>query len=232
MLKIENPRVYGIIDALRGMRNPLNSWAKNDSSCKYDPTTGSITELTLGPNDKKLCETLTHGGQPHRKFLRQISVTMDITAPVYWWAEMDTYKVSTTRNSCSMQHKGASRDFTSDDFTIDCMNADPKVPTILDKTDFQQIFFDTKTILDIVNKWRRAYVASKDYTYFRLMRQMTPMGYNYKATWTANYEVLLNIYEWRHNHKLVEWHDFCNEISKLPGMDIFISASSKQQTQQ
>lgn len=224
---IENIRVYGILDAIRGMRNPLNSWAKNDTTCEFDPNTGSVVSVKFGPNDTKLCKALTTGGQPHRKFLRQISVIMDITAPTYWWAEMDTYKIATTRNSCSVQHKGSSRDFTTDDFTIECMGNESPEPTVLDKTDFQKIFFDAKTIIDIVNRWRKAYVDTKDYTYFRLMRQFLPMGYNYKATWTANYETLLNIYEWRRNHKLKEWHKLCHVIESLPGMDMFIDAIKK-----
>lgn len=221
-MTLENIKVFGFVDALRGMRNPLNSWDKGDSTVKFSTEDGSITTVELGPNDTRLCKALVSGGQPHRKFLRQIFVTMDITAPTYWWAEMDTYKVSTTRNSCSVQHKGSSRDFTTDDFTIDCMNYSAPEPNILDKSDYQQIFSDSKTIIDIVNKWRRMFVASKDYTYFRLMRQFLPMGYNYKATWSANYETLVNIYQWRHNHKLSEWHVFCNEVAKLPGMDIFL----------
>jgi hypothetical protein len=99
MVLVENMKAYGILDALRGMRNPLNSWDKNDSTCKCDPNDGHVVELNLGPNDMKLCKALTIGGPPHRKFLRQIPVTMDITAPMYWWAEMDTYRIGTERLS-------------------------------------------------------------------------------------------------------------------------------------
>ena len=218
-MKIENIKVFGIIDAIRGMRNPLNSWARNDSTCECDPTDGHILKLDLGENDKKLCSTLVHGGMPHRKFLRQIPITMDITAPTYWWAEMDTYKVGTTRNSCSVQHKGDSRDFTVDDFTFEGHET-------LSGIDYSEMLVDQELIISILNKWRKRYVDSgkRSYTYFRAMRQFLPMGYNYKATWTGNYETLLNIYEWRKNHKLVEWHTFCDEIKKLPGMDIFLNA--------
>jgi len=221
MMKLENIRVYGILDAVRGMRNPLNSWAKNDTTCTFDPTYGNVTSVKFGPNDEKLCRALTHGGSPHRKFLRQISVTMDITAPTYWWAEMDTYKISTTRNSCSLQHKGASREYTIDDFTFD----GPDYPTknSIDLFENSQLEKDKSTMLEIVNRWRNKYIENKDdYTYFRIMRQFIPMGYNYKATWSGNYEILLNIYEWRKNHKLVEWIKFCENIATLPGMDIFI----------
>lgn len=218
-IKVENIKVYGILDALRGMRNPLNSWSKNDTTCKCDPNDGSIVEVNIGPNDTKLCKILSKGGAPHRKYLRQISVTMDITAPTYWWAEMDTYKICTTRNSCSLQHKGASRDFTKDDFTFEDLNT-------LSTFDYAEILNDQKTIIEIVNKWRKKYVeesGSTDYSLFRVMRQFIPMGYNYKTTWTANYEVLLNIYHWRKNHKLVEWHEFCDIIKTLPGMNVFLT---------
>lgn len=215
-MKIENLHTYGWVDAIRGMRNPLNSWDKADSKFEFDPGTGSLTKAEFGPNDKSLMERLVKGGQPHRKFLRQIMVTMDITAPTYWWAEMDTYKVSTTRDSCSIQHKGASRDFEISDFSFDIpqLDAGRSIPGVG--------IADSKTVIDIVNKYRRLYVETKDYMYFRLMRQFLPSGYNYKATWSGNLEVLLNIYEWRHNHRLREWHEFCDEISKIPGMEIFL----------
>lgn len=225
-MTIENIKVYGILDALRGMRNPLNSWHLNDSTCDCAPDDGRVLSVRIGPNDEKLCRALVHGGHPHRKFLRQVSVTMDITAPTYWWAEMDTYKVSTTRNSCSVQHKGASRDFTEDDFTFDGLEDG------LGTLDYAEMLGDQRKVLEIVNKWRQKYVESGkvNYNLFRVMRQFLPMGYNYKATWTGNYEVLLNIYDWRRHHKLKEWHVFCDEIEKLPGMDIFINAMKKEET--
>lgn len=217
MLTIKNAKVFGILEAIRGMRNPLNSWDKNDSSCKIDPTDGHVTELILGPNDRKLCLALDHGGQPHRKFLRQIPVVMDITAPTYWWAEMDTYKVATTRNSCSVQHKGASKDFTEDDFTFENLSS-------LGVLDYAELLKDSKTIIEIVNKWRAKYIegGKANYSLFRVMRQLLPMGYNYTATWSGNYETLLNIYEWRRNHRLKEWHEFCDVVEGLPGMDVFL----------
>lgn len=210
-MKIENLHTYGWVDALRGMRNPLNSWEKADSKFEFDPMTGSLLKAEFGPNDKSLMERLVKGGQPHRKFLRQIFVTMDITAPTYWWAEMDTYKVSTTRDSCSIQHKGASRDFEVSDFSFDTL--------CVPDTGGNE---DAKTVMDIVNKYRRLYVETKDYAYFRLMRQFLPSAYNYKATWSGNLEVLLNIYEWRHDHRLSEWHEFCAEIRKIPGTEMFL----------
>ena len=206
-MKIEHINTYGWNDALRGMRNPLNSWNRGDSSFKYDSENGSIKEFQIGPNDEKLIKALTHGGSPHRKFLRSITVSMDITAPTYWWAEMDTYKVSTTRNSCSLQHKGDSSDFTVDDFTFENLDT-------LSTVDYTEMLNDQETIINIINKWRNKYINGEktDYNLFRVMRQFIPMSYNYKATWTANYEILLNIYFWRKNHKLIEWRNFCSEI--------------------
>ena len=143
---------------------------------------------------------------------------MDITAPAYWWAEMDTYKICSTRNSCSVQHKGSSRDFNLTDFTIDDMIENHK-----NNIEFNSWYIEKyKDILATMNHLRELYLNTKDYTYFRLLRQIMPMGYNYKATWSGNYEILLNIYEWRSNHKLKEWHELCNIIKTLPGMDIFI----------
>lgn len=226
MLVVEKMKAFGILDALRGMRNPLNSWDKNDSKCRCDVEDGHVIELEIGPNDKKLCSALILGGPPHRKFLRQIHVSMDIIAPMYWWAEMDTYKISSTRNSCSVQHKGASRDFVDDDFTFEA-EADG-----LGVLDYGEMLKDQSTIISIVNKWRQKYVDSgkTDYTLFRVMRQFMPSGYNYKTTWTGNYEVLMNIYKWRKNHKLKEWHVFCSEIEKLPGMDFFLTLQKTETT--
>lgn len=213
-MTVENIKVFGFADALRGMRNPLNSWARNDSKFVCDQNDGHVISAELGPNDVTLCKTLVHGGQPHRKFLRQIFVTMDITAPMYWWAEMDTYKVSTTRNSCSVQHKGASRDFEIGDFTFDLY------PSEEEQTELAK---DANTVINIINKYRRKFVegGKKNYAYFRTMRQFMPSAYNYKATWSGNYEILLNIYQWREKHLLKEWHVLCDEIRKLPAMDIF-----------
>ena len=224
-LKIENLKSFGIVDALRGMRNPLNSWSKNDSKCKCDPDDGHVIELEIGPNDQKLLRALTAGGPPHRKLLRQIPVTMDITAPMYWWAEMDTYKISTTRNSCSIQHKGASREFVDSDFTFEDIST-------LGTLDYAEVLSDVRTVVGIVNKWRNKYVdgGKTNYSLFRVMRQFLPSGYNYKATWSGNYEVLMNIYKWRKNHKLREWHEFCDEIEKLPGMKFLLTLEKLETT--
>lgn len=221
-MKIENVRVFGFMDALRGMRNPLNSWDRADSDFRYSEENGSLISYHIGPNDEKLCRTLVNGGPPHRKFMRQIFIEMDITAPMYWWAEMDTYKVGTTRNSCSVQHKGSSRDFTEEDFTFDSLT-DEKY------TEDERFMLadDIGEMIDILNRWRQKYVETKDYTYFRLMRQFMGSGYNYKATWSGTYENVYNIYEWRHNHKLKEWHSLCDVIENMPAMDIFLERFKK-----
>ena len=205
MIKIENTRVYNIKDALRGMRNPKNSWHKNDTTTVCDITDGHIVETHIGPNDTALAQTLIKAGTEHRKFLRQIFVSADFTMPNYLSNEFDTYKLCTTRNSCSVQHKGSSRDFVPSDFTFDDMS-NP----------------DIDIVVGLVNKYRQKFIESGDYSDFRTMRQFMGMNYNYKFTWTGNYEVLLNIYRQRKTHKLKEWHEICDWIKSLPGMDVFL----------
>ena len=212
-MKIENVHTYGWADAIRSMRNPLNSWNRIDSKTECDPVYGSTTNLEIGENDAKLIKALTIGGHPHRKFLRQIFVTFDITMPSYVWAEFDTYKVSTVRNSCSFQHKGTAKEFELSDFTIDDNHKENEI--------YEDIFIELDNHWDntisIINKLRDKYNETKDYKYFRAIRQILPSGYNYKATWSGNYESLLNMYFWRHEHKLIEWHEFCDiMLEKIP----------------
>lgn len=197
MIKIENVEVYGWESAIRGCRNPKNSWDRMDS---YQDTTC----YRIGPNDHNLMMRLAKAGSEHAKYRRMIEVWCDVTCPSYVAAEVDTYKVGTVRNSCSLQHKGASRDFTLDDFTFD--------PAIK-KEDMQEA-------IDKVNAYRRLYVDTKDYTYFLAMRQIMPMGYNYRFTFHTNYETLSNIYRQRKNHKLPEWREFCQWIKTLPYSEI------------
>lgn len=211
LVKIENTEIALWKTAIRGMRNPKNSWDRMDSDFS-DPE-----HPVLGPNDLKLAKTLIAGGPVHRKFLRMIVVGCDITGPAYWVPEFDTYKVGTVRDSCSFMHKGASRDFTSDDFTIENFS-------FVDDPDGQtREFFDD--VIEDLNAVRRKYLDTKDMRYFRLLRQMLPHAYNIRFTWTANYEILMNIYQWRHNHRLAEWHEFCNWIEGLPYMVEFLQAA-------
>ena len=194
MLLIENTEVFGWEAAIRGMRNPYNSWNKSDS--QYIP---GCYILTIGPNDLKLMQNLSKAGPDHGKFLRMINVACDITAPVYMWAEIDTYKVSTVRNSCSFMHKGVSKPFELNDFTIE-----------------HGCEFEMLTIIETLNYLRHLYLESKDFKYFRMIRQLLPQGYLVKSTWQANYQVLKNIYYARKNHRLLEWHTFCDWIEALP----------------
>lgn len=218
MIKIENVEVFGWEAAIRGMRNPLNSWDKSDS--KWESTTYESDEdsplsfeftdesFSIGSNDLKLMQSLIKAGTDHSKFMRMINVTMDITAPMYWAKELDTYKIGTVRNSCSTMHKIHSKEFTLDDFSHEHLGDKEK-----------QILLTT---IEAMNESRDAFVTwnenykhdKKDYWW--QMIQLLPSSYNQKFTWQANYQVLRNIYFARRNHKLDEWRDFCKIIEKLP----------------
>ncbi len=216
-MKFENTEVMGMLSALRGMRNPMNSWSRGDSMVDNK---GSII---LGDNDRKTVKALCNApSDSDSKFLRMIYVTTDITAPVYWWREMDQYKVATTTDSCSMQHKGASRDFTLDDLAIDIPGG---------FNDNEKLLREYTALwqgqLDTVNFFRKKFLETKDYTYFRIMRQFMPMGYEYKETWSANYAVIRNIVRQRKNHKLSEWHEFCDWAKTLPYADLMIFNEEK-----
>lgn len=189
-----NTQVFNLQGAFRGMRQPLQSFDKSDS-CNF------FNSFIIGEKDMELAQNLlSSGSSSDDKFMRQIFVTVDIVAPSYFLSELDTYKVATTRNSSSLQHKGMSRDYTLDDFTFD-----------------EKDNFDLNQIIDIINKYRRLYKETNDYKYFRMMRQLMPMGYEYNIAWTANYEVLRNIYFQRKNHRLKEWsEDFMGWIDDLP----------------
>lgn len=214
MIKIENTEVFGWESAIRGMRNPMNSWDKSDSwyGCKYGDyghteadTCGDACrfdcEHILGPNDLDLMRKLVIAGSDHSKFMRMINVTCDITAPLYWWKEMDTYKVGTVRNSCSTMHKIHAKEFTKDDFSIENVLDD------VDRCDY---------IIGRLNYARKMYLETQDKRYWYSMIQILPSSYNQRATVQMNYQVLRNIYHSRKNHKLDEWHDFCHWVESLP----------------
>lgn len=193
-MEFKNTKVFNFEGAFRGMRNPLNSWKMSDSY--YDDG-----EYILGNKDIELAQKLIAGGSEHRKFLRQIFVSVDITAPVYWLAELDTYKVGTTRNSTSFMHKGVSKPFTIEDFEID----DGSYPEIWNQ------------LIISLNKLRDIYLETKDYEVFRMIRQLLPMSYKYTSTITLNYEIVYNMYHQRKNHRLKEWSvDFVNWVKTLP----------------
>ena len=206
MLKIENFEVLGWEHAIRGMRNPMNSWEKSDSvftphELEDWPHNTIKTFDDLGPNDYTLMKNLRNAGTDHRKFMRMITVYLDITAPLYWWKEFDTYKVGTVANSCSTMHKIHAKEFTLDDFSCEKLY-DP--------------LGDLRPIVDRLNVYRERYLETKDKNDWWQMIQLLPTSYNQKRTVMLNYEVLANIYKSRKHHRLDEWHTLCDWISELP----------------
>lgn len=210
MIKITDTEVVGWEHAIRGMRNPLNSWDKSDSDwnfdCIEDPdnfyTYKTKDEYEVGPNDLGLMKRLRKAGTDHRKFMRMIIVYVDICAPIYWVAELDTYKVATVRNSCSFMHKGTSKEFTKDMFSWHG----------LDETDPDYVEF----VLKKMNELRDKYLETKNNIVFQQLRDICPQGQNIRFTYMCNYETLANIYKSRKDHRLWEWHEFCDWIRELP----------------
>lgn len=225
MLTIDKAETYGWEAAIRGMRNPKNSWDKSDSKKLYAEVycEPSLTEpfIEVGPNDLDLMNRLCVAGTDHRKFMRMIIVYCDITAPLYWWKEFDTYKVGTVANSCSTMHKIQAKKFTLDDFSHDHLleEAEDFEVGVWWGTD-ADTSIEPKDLLELtisgLNKYRNAYLETKDKKYWWQMIQLLPSSYNQKRTVMLNYEVLANIYKSRKNHKLDEWHAFCDWIKTLP----------------
>lgn len=210
MLKIENTEVMGWEHAIRGMRNPKNSWEKSDSG--YCDTIGDKfgdvikpENYRLGPNDFDLMTTLRNAGTDHRKFMRMITVYLDITAPLYWWKEFDTYKVGTVANSCSTMHKIAAKEFTLEDFSHEHLD-------VVSRSCLEGVIHILNLNRDSFNK--NAYDDPK--IPWWQMIQLLPSSYNQKRTVMLNYEVLANIYKSRRHHKLDEWHTLCDWIESLP----------------
>lgn len=230
MLKIENVDVMGWEAAIRGMRNPMNSWGKSDSGWEpqFDTTQGPVAgEFVIGPNDHDLMMRLRNAGTDHRKFMRMITVYLDITAPLYWWKEFDTYKVGTVANSCSTMHKIADKEFTLNDFSCEHLNdelhhRDWIESAIVDEdiTYSHKVWMTPLDILrstiEMLNAYRKSYLETKDKQDWWQMIQLLPSSYNQRRTIMLNYEVLTNIYKSRRNHKLDEWHTFCDWIEDLP----------------
>ena len=242
MLKIENTDVVGWEAAIRGMRNPMNSWEKSDSIFVNDgeyhdicgnsgPFNGTVTDtfFEMGENDLDLMMRLRNAGTDHRKFMRMIAVYADITAPLYWWKEFDTYKVGTVANSCSTMHKIADKKFTLEDFSHEHLIFEDDVNYI------DMIGWLQKQI-DILNEWRLTYLDVKDSPisaesakkYWWQMIQLLPSSYNQKRTVMLNYEVLANMYKSRKNHKLDEWKDFCKWIEGLPYSELITGQSVEE----
>lgn len=211
MIEISNEQTYGWEETIRGMRNPMNSWDKSDSyechstggcSCERERynDNGFCHNINLGTNDLSLMKKLIKAGTDHSKFMRMITVYCDITAPLYWWKEYDTYKIGTVANSCSTMHKIHAKEFTMDDFShegIDDTNILWSIPAEL-------------------NKWRKLYIETQNKYYWHQMIKILPTSYNQKRTVQLNYAVLRNMYHSRKNHKLDEWHTFCEWVETLP----------------
>lgn len=211
MIKVENIDYWGFEHAIRGLRNPMNSWDKSDSEWRiYTPEYPHLSEAKyeIGKNDLTLMRRLYKAGSEHRKYLRQIFVSMDITAPLYWWKEFDTYKVGTVANSCSTMHKIAAKEFELDDFSHE---------HLLDTG-----MWLLETMIDRLNKWRSVYVLGnqvyepKDKEIWWQMIQLLPSSYNQKRTVTMNYENVISMIKQRTGHKLDEWNDFVKKLRQLP----------------
>ena len=235
MLKIENTEVMGWEHAIRGMRNPKNSWEKSDSKFYEDIDFGSdnyidqrYAYIILGPNDYDLMTRLRNAGTDHRKFMRMITVYLDITAPLYWWKEFDTYKVGTVANSCSTMHKIHAKEFTLEDFSHEHL-LEPKDVHFPDDSCCNETWEGCGIIAPIdileetvhmLNKARKMFLETNDKKYWWQMIQLLPTSYNQKRTVMLNYEVLANIYKSRKDHKLDCWHTFCDWIKLLPYSEI------------
>jgi hypothetical protein len=248
MIKIENVEVSGYNAAMRGMRNPMNSWDKSDSeycwqwydeecpkNCPYRSVCDGCTQQTfIGPNDLKLAKKLVLAGSDHSKFMRFIDVSLDITAPLYWWKEFDTYKVGTVRNSCSTMHKIHDKEFTLEDFSNEHLIRDDD--PLMDS--FESVFYSDSPInnlectIDKLNECRRLFmdesVEDDKKIYWWQMIQLLPSSYNQRATIKLNYEVLRNIYFARRNHKLDEWRKFCEWIESLPYSELITATKEKE----
>lgn len=226
MIKIENTEIVGWEAAIRGMRNPLNSWEKSDSKW-YSigiPTSNPAAindkylsqKYCIGDNDLDLMKRLRNAGTDHRKFMRMITVYVDVTAPLYWWKEFDTYKVGTVANSCSTMHKIHAKEFTLDDFShehllIHANTYNGYVPYSI-----------LESVIGALNEFRDLYLETKNKAYWWQLIQLLPSSYNQRRTVMLNYEVLANIYKSRRNHKLDEWHVFCEWIENLPYSELII----------
>ena len=230
MLKIENFEVMGWEHAIRGMRNPMNSWEKSDSV--YGTYWGDIDGhkcfdsegFSIGQNDHDLMTRLRNAGTDHRKFMRMITVYLDITAPLYWWKEFDTYRVGVEKNSCSTMHKIAEKEFTIEDFS--CEHLKDSWGVAHDCFSPLDILYD---VISMLNICREDYLKSKSKDDWWQMIQLLPNSYNQKRTVMLNYEVLANIYKSRKDHKLDEWRTLCHWIEELPYSEIITGYEERDQ---
>ena len=215
MIKFENTEVFGWEAAIRGMRNPKNSWGNSDTDYEKCYNTAYLISPTIGNNDLDLMKRLVKAGTDHRKFMRMIVVYVDVTAPLYWWKEADTYKVGTVRNSCSTMHKIADKEFTLDDFSHEHLL----------ESGFNNCLL---YVIQCLNTWREKYLETKDKNYWWQIIQLLPSSYNQKATLMLNYEVLTNMYHSRKNHKLDEWREFCKWIETLPYSELITGGTGNE----
>lgn len=246
MIKIENVEIVGWEPAIRGMRNPKNSWERSDTlyipqNFCDDEEDYKLSEVCGGyapvvkENDFDLMSRLSAGGPVHAKYRRMIAVYADITAPLYWWKEFDTYKVGTVSNSCSTMHKIADKEFTLEDFScehlLDVTTSTDSVKAVSGRLYNEAVYLNGiyrtsrgvfLNILKCLNHFRMLYLETKDKKYWWQMIQLLPSSYNQRRTEMLNYEVLANIYKWRKNHKLDEWREFCKWIESLPYSELII----------
>lgn len=239
-MKVEYLETFNFTGAFRGMRNPLESWRQNDTYVytyqnALHPMSSFQSEnyqimyyigsdavcVRLGENDLALAQKLIKAGSDHRKFMRQILVSMDIVAPIYWWKEMDTYKVATVRNSCSTMHKLATTPITRDCFVfdseLDFIESQGQIGIPAHGTQYNTTFSDSvDTIIRICEGLRKSYIETKDKRYWRALVELLPESWLQRSTWTGNYEIIYNIINSREGHKLVEWHYFISKMRDLP----------------
>ena len=229
MIKVENVDVWGFEHAIRGLRNSMNSWDKSDSyicddkhcgSCKQNPETRDCSQpdgFIVGSHDLDLMKRLYNAGTEHRKYLRQICVSMDIIAPLYWWKEFDTYKVGTVANSCSTMHKIAAKEFELDDFSHEHLLGES------DKRYANQPIGALQIVIECLNCWRENYLETKDKEHWWQLIQLLPSSYNQRRTITMNYENVVTMIKQRTGHKLDEWNEFVSILKDLPYVEEIIN---------
>ena len=244
MIKIENFEVLGWEHAIRGMRNPMNSWEKSDSVFidedgdwytitgdsgpfkNVDEFSTDGQQVHIGPNDLDLMKRLRNAGTDHRKFMRMITVYLDITAPLYWWKEFSTYKVGSVANSCSTMHKIHDKEFYEEDFSFERIMSGYEEYKGDDA--MHTAYCSMQNVISALNRLRYMYKISKNKKYWYAMIQLLPSSYNQKRTVMLNYEVLANMYKSRKNHKLDEWHVFCDWIESLPYSELITGQSIEE----
>lgn len=252
MIKIKNTDVYGFEAAIRGMRNPWNSWEKSDSvysdvhNCEecahkedfsvcYPNHIYNCFDFIIGENDLTLMKKLVSAGTDHSKFMRMINVTCDITAPMYWWKEFDTYKVGTVRNSCSTMHTITAKEFSLSDFSREHLcTSDVQYYQVNDTEEDEAIDLSTSALeilrvtIQALNAYRKLYLKTNNEKFWRQIIQLLPSSYNQRATVQLNYAVLRNMYHARKNHKLDEWHDFCRWVESLPYSELITGGNADE----